>query len=56
MLEQNILKCNYRVSVEWSYWIYKLYEPFMHLRARYRREVVEEILDIRVFSHIWIYC
>ena len=24
----------------------------MHLRARYRREVVEEILDIRVFSHM----
>ena len=24
----------------------------MHLRARYRREVVEEILDIRVFTHM----
>ena len=51
-LEQNILKCNYRAFC----WVVILgstsYEPFMHLRARYRREVVEEILDIRVFSHM----
>jgi DNA repair exonuclease SbcCD ATPase subunit len=52
MLEQNILKCNYRAFCQVVILGSTSYEPFMHLRARYRREVVEEILDIRVFSHM----
>ena len=52
MLEQNILKCNYRAFCQVVILGSSSYEPFMHLRARYRREVVEEILDIRVFSHM----
>ena len=51
-LEQNILKCNYRAFCQVVILGSSSYEPFMHLRARYRREVVEEILDIRVFSHM----
>jgi len=51
-LEQNILKCNYRAFCQVVILGSTSYEPFMHLRARYRREVVEEILDIRVFSHM----
>ena len=45
-LEQNILKCNYRAFCQVVILGSASYEPFMHLRARYRREVVEEILDI----------
>ena len=52
MLEQNILKCNYRAFCQVVILGSTSYEPFMHLRARYRREVVEEILDIRVFSYM----
>ncbi len=52
MLEQNILKCNYRAFCQVVILGSSSYEPFMHLRARHRREVVEEILDIRVFSHM----
>jgi len=51
-LEQSILKCNYRAFCQVVILGSTSYEPFMHLRARYRREVVEEILDIRVFSHM----
>jgi len=51
-LEQTILKCNYRAFCQVVILGSTSYEPFMHLRARYRREVVEEILDIRVFSHM----
>jgi hypothetical protein len=51
-LENNILKCNYRAFCQVVILGSSSYEPFMHLRARYRREVVEEILDIRVFTHM----
>ena len=51
-LESNILKCNYRAFCQVVILGSSSYEPFMHLRARYRREVVEEILDIRVFTHM----
>ena len=51
-LEQQILKCNYRAFCQVVILGSSSCEPFMHLRARYRREVVEEILDIRVFSHM----
>ena len=51
-LEQNILKCNYRAFCQVVILGSSSYEPFMHLRAKHRREVVEEILDIRVFTHM----
>ena len=52
LLEENILKCNYRAFCQVVILGSSSYEPFMHLRARHRREVVEEILDIRVFSYM----
>ena len=51
-LEQNIMKLNYRSFIQVVILGSSSYEPFMHLRARHRREVVEEILDIRVFTHM----
>ena len=51
-LEQNILKLNYRSFVQVVILGSSSYEPFMRLRARYRREVVEEILDIKVFTQM----
>ena len=51
-LEQNIMKLNYRSFIQVVILGSSSYEPFMHLRVRHRREVVEEILDIRVFTHM----
>jgi len=51
-LENNILKLNYRSFVQVVILGSSSYEPFMRLRARYRREVVEEILDIKVFTQM----
>ena len=51
-LEQNIMKLNYRSFIQVVILGASSYEPFMHLRVRHRREVVEEILDIRVFTHM----
>ena len=51
-LEQNIIKLNYRSFIQVVILGASSYEPFMHLRVRHRREVVEEILDIRVFTHM----
>ena len=51
-LEQNILKLNYRSFVQVVILGSSSYEPFMRLRARYRRDVVEEILDIKVFTQM----
>jgi len=50
VLENNIMKLNYRSFIQVVILGSSSYEPFMKLGARYRREVVEEILDIRVFS------
>ena len=49
-LEQNIMKLNYRSFIQVVVLGSSSYEPFMKMRPRYRREVVEEILDIRVFG------
>ena len=49
-LEQNIMKLNYRSFIQVVLLGSSSYEPFMKMRPRYRREVVEEILDIRVFG------
>jgi DNA repair exonuclease SbcCD ATPase subunit len=49
-LEQNIMKLNYRSFIQVVILGSSSYEPFMKMKPRYRREVVEEILDIRVFG------
>ena len=52
ILENNILKCNFRAFKQVVILGSSTYLPFMHLRAKNRREVVEEILDIRVFTYM----
>ena len=49
-LEKNIMKLNYRSFIQVVILGSSSYEPFMKMKPRYRREVVEEILDIRVFG------
>ena len=49
-LEQQILKLNYRSFTQVAILGSATFVPFMQLRARHRREVVEEILDIQIFS------
>ena len=49
-LENNIMKLNYRSFLQVVLLGSSSYEPFMKMKPRYRREVVEEILDIRVFG------
>ena len=51
-LEQNIMKLNYRSFIQVVILGSSLYEPFMKMKSRYRKEAVEEILDIKVFSHM----
>ncbi len=49
-LEQQILKLNYRSFTQVVILGSSTFIPFMQLKARHRREVVEEILDIQIFS------
>ena len=49
-LEQTILKLNYRSFTQVVILGSSTFIPFMQLKARHRREVVEEILDIQIFS------
>jgi DNA repair exonuclease SbcCD ATPase subunit len=49
-LEQTILKLNFRSFTQVVILGNASFVPFMQLRARHRREVVEEILDIEIFS------
>ena len=49
-LEQNILKLNYRSFTQVVILGNASFIPFMQLRSVHRREVVEEILDIKIFS------
>jgi len=49
-LEQQILKLNYRSFTQVVILGSSAFVPFMQLKARHRREVVEEILDIQIFS------
>ena len=51
-LEQNIMKLNYRSFCQVVILGSSLYEPFMKMRSRNRREVIEEILDIKVFQNM----
>ena len=50
ILEQQILKLNYRSFTQVVILGSSTFVPFMQLKARHRREVVEEILDIQIFS------
>ena len=50
ILEQQILKLNYRSFTQVVILGSSTFIPFMQLKARFRREVVEEILDIQIFS------
>ena len=49
-LEQQILKLNWRSFTQVVILGSSAFIPFMQLKARHRREVVEEILDIQIFS------
>ena len=49
-LETNILKLNYRSFTQVVMLGSSSFIPFMQLTAKARREVVEEILDIKIFS------
>ena len=50
ILEQQILGLNYRSFTQVVILGSSTFVPFMQLKARHRREVVEEILDIQIFS------
>ena len=50
ILEQQILKLNYRSFTQVVILGSSTFVPFMQLRSKDRREVVEEILDIKIFS------
>ena len=49
-LEQQVLKLNYRSFTQVVILGNAAFTPFMQLRSVHRREVVEEILDIKIFS------
>ncbi|HBZ39229.1 MAG TPA: hypothetical protein DEO59_12400 [Balneola sp.] len=49
-LEQQILKLNYRSFTQVVILGSSTFIPFMQLKAKQRREVVEDILDIQIFS------
>ena len=49
-LEQQILKLNYRSFTQVVILGSSTFVPFMQLKARFRREVVEDLLDIKIFS------
>ena len=49
-LEQQILKLNYRSFTQVVILGSSTFIPFMQLKSKQRREVVEEILDIQIFS------
>ena len=49
-LEQQILKLNYRSFTQVVILGSSTFVPFMQMKSKHRREVVEEILDIQIFS------
>ena len=49
-LESTILKLNFRTFTQVVILGNASYQPFMQMRPEYRRQVVEEILDIEIFS------
>ncbi len=50
ILEENILKLNYKSFTQIVILGSAGFTPFMQLTSSYRREVIEDLLDIRVFS------
>ena len=51
-LEQTILKLNFRSFTQVVILGSSSFVPFMQLRAKHRRQVVQEILDIEIFSRM----
>ena len=47
---KTIMKLNYRSFIQVVLLGSSSYEPFMKMKSRYERDVVEEILDVRVFT------
>lgn len=52
VLEQQILRTNYKTFCQVVILGAASFVPFMQLKASQRREVVEDILDIRIFSNM----
>ena len=50
VLEENILKLNYRSFTQIVILGSSTFVPFMQLTTAHRREVIEDLLDIRIFS------
>jgi DNA repair exonuclease SbcCD ATPase subunit len=50
ILEENILKLNYRSFTQVVILGSSTFVPFMQLPTAHRREVIEDLLDIRIFS------
>ena len=48
--EQNVLKMNYKSFTQIVILGSSTFVPFMQLTASNRREVIEDLLDIRIFS------
>lgn len=51
-LEQSILKLNYKSFTQVVILGSSTFVPFMQLTAPNRREVIEDLLDIKIFSHM----
>ena len=49
-LEQNVIKMNYKAFTQIVILGSSTFIPFMQLSAKDRREVIEDLLDIRIFS------
>ena len=49
-LEQNVLKMNYKSFTQIAILGSSTFVPFMQLSAAHRREVIEDLLDIKIFS------
>ena len=49
-LEENILKCTFRTFLQTSVISIENYKPFMSLSKAERRDFIEDILDIKVFT------
>ena len=49
-LEQNVLKMNYKSFTQIVILGSSTFVPFMQLTATHRREVIEDLLDIKIFS------
>ena len=49
-LEQNVIKMNYKSFTQIVILGSSTFVPFMQLTATHRREVIEDLLDIKIFS------